>query len=382
MRFPLEHRPGLEKRPRLTSLLLFMLITTVSACDGGEARPGQSDDCRNADQACVEGFSCAYRDSVYACFQRCILSTDCPVGLRCDGESRICVPASPADGGPDAGDPDDLCVNRGPSCCVLELEGRLSRGACYQGLCTDGAKMAPNPDCVAAEGTLVFDPSSVVFPVTAADDFPQQRRLIISHRGESAVTIEALDLSGWAGCDRVTAGLGPLDPLPQSLAHCRYLIDERPQLPAVLDNQSIVTITLGYIPGAPVPSATTLAIDTGSAAYSVPVSVSDAPRFAVNPTGLNITGEREEQLVVRNAGSGELIVRTLTLNLRGETPQGGPEIVATPAAALPWALGPEQFVRVGVRYSPSDDVPDVADLVFETNDPAQPAVTVTVRANP
>ncbi len=359
---------------RLATTLLFC---GASGCaDDAESRPEKQVDCRSPGASCTGTQSCIEYGGSFGCYQPCVSVAECAAGHICDGALRFCVP-----GAEDAGVDMGTCLGRPESCCTFDVDGDRVRGECHLGECTDGANSGPSSRCFVARGNLVFDPQAVVFPA-AADGFPRQKSLIISHRGEGPVRITALTFDQFSDCDRVAENLRSADPLPETMAHCRILIDDRPAFPLTLSNQQITTVTVGYLPGEPTPNPATLRIHTTEGEYMVPVSISDDPRFAVNPSGLNIAGERDEQLVIRNAGGGELVVSTMTLSFRGESIEGAPEIVVTPATALPWTLGPEAFERVSVSYVPSDDVPDVADIIFETNDPAQPAVTVTVRTDP
>lgn len=235
--------------------------------------------------------------------------------------------------------------------------------------------------------------ASIVFDRVAMGR-TDRRPLRIGHSGEDALRVTAIYIEGLPDCDRAAAGIQPGEPFPGDLdARCLWSIDERPELPLVLDNNAFVDIQLAYKnTGAP-PSSGTVVIESNALnKETVRVHldiVAASPRITVTPSTLSFPGgvSGRDVLTVRNSGSGPLTVSDYILRRLNDAPidpvtmEPQTEFLIDPDQELPWVLDEGQSVQVVVEYEPKDEGADNAEMLIRSDDPQSPSLAVLFTSN-
>lgn len=228
----------------------------------------------------------------------------------------------------------------------------------------------------------------------AALNRTNRQELTIGHSGEDALVVSDIYIEGLEDCDRVKAGISPMDSFPgEQDARCFWSIDERPELPLTLENLAFSSLQIAYKNTGMPPSPATLVIISNALdkqRVEVELRLQDAsPRIGVSPptTGFPVGGGNSF-INVRNSGSATLTVTNFRVDLLSDaaidpaTQEPVQEYVVSANRDLPWIIEPQQSLSLEVDYTPFDDTADRAEVIFESDDPQQPQVSVTLLSSP
>lgn len=139
----------------------------------------------------------------------------------------------------------------------------------------------------------------------------------------------------------------------------------------------------------------TFEIPIGTASVAPEISVSpgahDFGRVTPVPPGTELPDENHVDITVSNIGQLALTDLKVTLSgsqefvptIDGRDPRrpGNEDLLANPDGDDEPGLAPDNAFVIRVEYNPATQGPDAAQLVIESNDPVQPAVTVQLTAN-
>ncbi len=209
--------------------------------------------------------------------------------------------------------------------------------------------------------------------------------------GDAPLEIKAIRLeTPYEQCDRILHMLGPNEPLPAAIdSSCEFIIDERPEIPIVLESDDFRNINIRYRPTSPTPPAETFLVIESNDRQNEEVRISltvqrSAPRISASPKVLGFEGgvAGTQHVIISNVGTGELNVGRFELVRENDPPidqaSGEPvtEFFIDADVPLPWQLGERQSVTVEVRYEPGDAGDDEAQLSFFSDDPEQGQLAV------
>lgn len=145
------------------------------------------------------------------------------------------------------------------------------------------------------------------------------------------------------------------------------------------------TLTVTYTPTSPGTASGSVNIGVsevgGSATiYNVPlVAVSAAAGLCVMPRQIDFGPTQTQATQSFNiiaCGSNPVTVTALDWTMPD------PEFTLTPGAALPFTLMPGNAQAVDVTYTPTDAMGDTGEVTVRSNDPAAPAIPVTITGGP
>jgi hypothetical protein len=205
-------------------------------------------------------------------------------------------------------------------------------------------------------------------------------------------------------CDRIKAGL-PESIQPNDLTECPVMLyqynrgsaisRENPMILKAGEVNTIgeeVSVIYRNIPNnQEIPANLQIIIETN--VPSSPTNVVNVNITSVPPQ-MNIStraiGFREgqmgrENIVIKNIGGEDLIISNVTLNQTSMLPSSGNKefvVETTSGASLPATIPALGAFSLTVSYNPEDDGIDRGELIIETNDPANPTVTVSMTSEP
>lgn len=271
---------------------------------------------------------------------------------------------------------------------TLAVAGAIIAAGCDEGITrTSSADIYTEP--ALQPGADEIWRTSLVF-----DRVPQGRsdvrQLVVGQSGEDTLTISRIYIEGFEDCDRIAAGIGPMDPFPGELdAQCTWSISAGAATPLELSESAFRTYDLTYKAIDPAnPQPATLVIESNAldkARVEVGLNVvSASPRIVAFPTTIAFPGgvDGQDVLQVRNSGSGPLFVSNFRVRRLNDAPldeqTGEPltEFVVDPDRELPWNLEQDEVLQVVVRYTPQDDGADNAEIIFQSDDPTNPELSV------
>lgn len=277
---------------------------------------------------------------------------------------------------------------------AMALVGLLVAAGCDDGI----ASKRSNDITLDPRGSLCSDQNagaSMVFPRVTP---PRTEVQVVSvgQGGETDLKVTKIFLEDYPDCDRTVLGLTESDRLPDDvLARCPLMIDSVGKtLPAVLGSDENFSVNIRFQPtDLRVPPPTRLVIESNALdkkEMCVGIGFQAAiPEIAADPVVAFPGGvSGTEFLLVRNIGSGPLVVQQRTLTLVSEpaldpqTQEPVPEFIVTEQTALPWEIAANGAETVQIEYRPFDGSRDTAELTFVSNDPEHPEFKVTLTSAP
>ncbi len=212
----------------------------------------------------------------------------------------------------------------------------------------------------------------------------------IRQGGETDLEVENIYIRGFEECDRVSLGISPAADFPAD-KNCPFIIDERPELPAVLGQGQAVQVSVRFAPLDDMfPEEAILVVENNvrdKEEEEVKLRVQGAsPSIAATETTISFPGGAATQtsVLIQNVGTGPLNVSSFTLTLLTPQPRdaqtGDPieEIIIDADNSLPWVIEEQQTETVLIDYAPFDDIVDQAELTFFSDDPEKPEYTITL----
>ena len=257
--------------------------------------------------------------------------------------------------------------------------------------CDDGSKFT-----VGKSNDIFVNPPVVDFNRVPVGKQSDPRIIEIRQGGETALTVNEIYIEGYEGCDRVSHGINAIAPFPGELDEsCEFAIDERPELPLVLDEDEFRQVTVRYRSrNAEPPEAAELVVKSDARdkeEVTVTLSVRGAkPRISATERVISFAGPIASQradLMIRNVGTGLLTVRDFVVELStpGATDEHGNPIAEFHIDTendLPWEIAENGYQVVSISYQPVDEQADAAQLVFLSDDPEDPRFAISLTSQP
>lgn len=254
---------------------------------------------------------------------------------------------------------------------------------------------------------ISVDKDEVVFkrPVQGRDDSDVEVVRIRS-AGATALTVNNVYLeSPMSECDLTVLGKTIYDDLGELDEVCSFLIVERNEVPKTMENGDFMEVKLvfhrnpelgpltGDLPTGRliIESDTTLPEDR-TKYVSLGVE-GETPKIQANPTVIAFPPDSapgtplEENIVIRNAGTGTLLVDDIQLRVTSDPakdPSGNTidEFVLLPQTELPWAVDESSTFTLTLQYTPADTVADSAQIIIKSNDAEFPSLVLTATSQP
>ena len=241
-------------------------------------------------------------------------------------------------------------------------------------------------------GNLVVEPPVVLFSYVPFGAESEKRTVRLHEISGRPVNIHRVYLDEFTQCDRNTLGVAPDSALPfpyDSL--CEFIIEERSDIPFTLTDEEYSDIHVRYRASSENQKKTSvLVIESNSRdkeEITIRLQMDESIRPIISATETDISlGQNQLSiyLMVRNIGRSELYVNEFYIELNTPPALGlsgvpAVEFVVETEYELPWTIRENGYEVMKIAYSPVDDEPDEADLIFVSDDPDNPEFTVKLR---
>jgi hypothetical protein len=266
--------------------------------------------------------------------------------------------------------------------------------------CESGLRQGKSNDISVSKTDLIFKR-----PIQGRDKSDVEV-VKIQSAGATALTVDRVYLKGdLEPCDLTVLGKTIYDDLGDLEETCTFLIVERNEVPKSMENGDFMEVKLVFHRNPDLGPLTdelptgTLVIESDATRVEdrvkeVELGVEgESPKIQANPPVISFPPDSppgtalEENIIVRNAGTGTLLVNDI--QLRVTTPPAKDasgsvidEFVLLPQTELPWAVDESTTYTLTLQYTPADDVADSAQIILVSNDAEFPSLVLTATSQP